>query len=111
MKTKVNLDVRKLDYACELMRAVAHPLRLRILEFIDQNDNVNVNKIYDALRIEQSVTSQHLSILRSAGVIETSKTGRYVHCTIIYDVIERVERAVKRFHANASTKAEKKIKA
>ncbi len=97
MKTKVTFNPVKLDYSCELMRALAHPLRLQILEFIDRNGSVNVNKIYSALKIEQSVTSQHLSVLRLAGVIRTEKIGKFVHCTIHYDCVYKVMVAVNNF--------------
>ncbi len=99
MNTKVSFNSVKLDYACELMRALAHPLRLKILEFIDKQGTVNVNKIYNALKIEQSVTSQHLSILRLSGVIQTEKSGKYVQCKLNYDCLERAEFAVKNFLA------------
>ena len=97
MNTKVSFNGVKLDYACELMRALAHPLRLKIMEFIDHQGVVNVNKIYNALNIEQSVTSQHLSILRLAGVIQTEKVGKYVQCRLNYDCIGRAEVAVNNF--------------
>lgn len=99
-KIKVSFNPVKLDYACELMRALAHPLRLKILEYIDVHESVNVNKIYQSLKIEQSVTSQHLSILRLAGVIQTEKVGKYVHCKINYDSCSRAEVAVRNFVNN-----------
>ena len=66
-KTKVTFDNDKLEYSSELLRALAHPLRLQILEFIDKHQEINVNKIYNTLNIEQSITSQHLKVLRMAG--------------------------------------------
>jgi len=72
----------KLDYSSEILRALAHPLRLKILQFIDQNDTINVNKIYNTLKLEQSITSQHLRILRSAGLVDTEKEGKFRHYTI-----------------------------
>lgn len=45
------------------IKALAHPLRLSILLFIDKNKTVNVNRIYNTLKLEQSITSQHLKIL------------------------------------------------
>jgi ArsR family transcriptional regulator len=96
-KTKVTFNAVKLDYSCELMRALAHPLRLRILQFIDNQGVVNVNKIYNALKIEQSVTSQHLSVLKLAGVVFTEKSGKYVHCKINYDCVDRAQVAVSNF--------------
>lgn len=96
-KIKVTFNPVQLDYSCELMRALAHPIRLQILEFIDKGGSVNVNKIYNALKIEQSVTSQHLSVLRLSGVIQTEKVGKFVHCAINYDCVLRASIAVNNF--------------
>lgn len=96
-KTKVVFNNEKLDASCELMRALAHPLRLKILEFIDQNGSINVNKIYNTLGIEQSITSQHLKIMRLAGVISALRDGKFVHYSINYDVVKRAEFAVNKF--------------
>ncbi len=79
------------------MKALAHPLRLKILEYIDNQGVINVNRIYSTLNIEQSVTSQHLRFLRLAGVVNASKEGKFVHYNINYDVLSRAERAVNRF--------------
>jgi len=99
-KTKVTFDNEKLQYSANLMRALAHPLRLKILEFIDTNGNINVNKIYRTLDIEQSITSQHLKILKLAGVLNAEKEGKYVHYWIDYDVVARAEKAVNNFLRN-----------
>jgi len=97
--TKVVFDSEKLHYSSELMRALAHPLRLKILEFIDSRGSINVNKIYNTLNIEQSITSQHLKILKLAGVVHSEKDGKYVSYSIDYDVVKKAERAVQRFLA------------
>ena len=97
--TKVVFNNEKLHYSSELMRALAHPLRLRILEFIDRQGSINVNKIYNTLNIEQSITSQHLKILKMAGVVHAEKSGKFVTYEIDYEVIKRADKAVKRFLA------------
>lgn len=96
-KTKVTFNNEKLHVSCELMRALAHPLRLRILKFIDDNGKINVNKIYNTLKIEQSITSQHLKILRVAGVVNAEKEGKFMHYNINYNVVQRAETAVNNF--------------
>jgi len=100
-KTKVRFDHQKLQYSTILMKALAHPLRLKILEFIDSQGIINVNRIYNTLKIEQSVTSQHLRLLRMAGVVNANKDGKYVHYDINYDVLKRAEKAVNRFLGKA----------
>ena len=96
-KTKVVFDSEKLQYSAELMRALAHPLRLKILEYVDRFDQINVQKIYKTLDIEQSITSQHLKILKLSGVLNANKDGKFVYYNINYDVVARAEMAVNNF--------------
>jgi ArsR family transcriptional regulator len=96
-KAKVNPDQEKLIIASEILRAIAHPLRLKILEFIDQNESINVNKIYNTLKLEQSITSQHLRILRLAEIVTTEREGKYIHYSINYPKIANTVQAVKAF--------------
>ncbi|MCB0648555.1 MAG: helix-turn-helix transcriptional regulator [Saprospiraceae bacterium] len=95
--TKVVFSSEKLNYSCELMRALAHPLRLKILEQIDTHGEIHVNNIYNQLQIEQSITSQHLKVLRLAGVVNQEKNGKFMNYTINYDILEKAELAVNRF--------------
>ena len=96
-QTKVRFSSDKLNYSCNLMRALAHPLRLKILEYIDHKGETNVNKIYHKLEIEQSITSQHLKILRLAGVVLSRRVGKKVYYTIDYDVVRKASIAVDRY--------------
>ncbi len=92
-----SLDQHKLDNSTELLRAVAHPLRLSIIEFIDKNGVINVNKIYNTLNLEQSITSQHLRILRNADVVETRREGKYIYYTLNYDKISQLDGALSSY--------------
>lgn len=96
-KAKVNINSEKLQLSSEMLRALAHPLRLKILEFIDNNDTINVNKIYNTLKLEQSITSQHLKILRLAGLVITTREGKFIHYSINYDKMENTVAVIKRF--------------
>ncbi|HMR89585.1 MAG TPA: metalloregulator ArsR/SmtB family transcription factor [Saprospiraceae bacterium] len=100
--TKVTFDKDKLHYSSELMRALAHPLRLKILEYIDENKSINVNKIYSSLDLEQSITSQHLKILRMSGVVSVEVTGKFHVYNINYDVINKASYAVNKFVSKAN---------
>ena len=96
-KTKVTFQQEKLQVSTELMRALAHPLRLKILEFLDQNKNIQVNQIYNTLKIEQSIASQHLRILKNAGVLVADKDGKYMHYNIDYQRVSNAVKAINRF--------------
>jgi DNA-binding transcriptional ArsR family regulator len=105
-ETKVAINSQKLEYSCELMRALAHPLRLKILDYIDSNKDINVNQIYSNLDLEQSITSQHLKVLKLAGVLNVEKMGKYMKYSIDYTVLEKAEFAVNRFLAKKMVFAE-----
>ena len=96
-KTKVNINNDKLQMSSEVLRAIAHPLRMKILEFIDKNNAINVNKIYNTLKLEQSITSQHLRILRLAGIVNTERDGKFIHYSINYEKLGHTVNVVRRF--------------
>ena len=96
-KAKVNINKEKLHFSSEVLRALAHPLRMKILEFIDQNEMINVNKIYNTLKLEQSITSQHLRILRMAGLVHTQRDGKFIHYSIDYERIGTTILAIRAF--------------
>lgn len=87
----------RLQESCDLMRALAHPVRLRILEFVDRNRAINVNKIYNSLELEQSITSQHLKILRATGLMHAHREGKYILYSIDYQRLEIAIQAVQNF--------------
>ncbi|WP_373550123.1 ArsR/SmtB family transcription factor [Haliscomenobacter sp.] len=95
--TQVGINPEKLEAASELLRALAHPLRLQIVEFIDQNDAINVNKIYNTLKLEQSITSQHLRVLRTTDLVSTEREGKFIHYRVDYDKIDQTVKAIRNF--------------
>lgn len=96
-KTKPSIDNDKLRISSEILRALCHPLRMKILQFIDENENINVNKIYNTLKLEQSITSQHLRILRNAGIVTTQREGKFIYYHINYDKVDDVMVYVRKF--------------
>ena len=58
----------------EILKALGHPIRLRMVEGL-MNNECNVNKIMDVLNIPQSTASQHLTKLKSVGILVARKEG------------------------------------
>jgi ArsR family transcriptional regulator len=102
-KVKTGIDSEKLHLTSELMRAVAHPLRLRMIGFIDKNPEINVNKIYNSLKLEQSITSQHLRVLRENEVVLSERIGKHVHYTINYPLMQRLGKAIRNYNDYLNT--------
>lgn len=61
-----------------VLRAINHPLRKQIYNHLVQNPKQPVNVLYKHFRIEQTVASQMLGILREAGFVTTERQGKFV---------------------------------
>jgi predicted transcriptional regulator len=59
----------------ELLKALAHPVRLKLVLGLMKDNDCNVSKIVSELKLPQSTISQHLGILKSKGIIKPKKTG------------------------------------
>ncbi|MDH5632652.1 MAG: metalloregulator ArsR/SmtB family transcription factor [Gammaproteobacteria bacterium] len=68
--------------AARSMKAMAHPLRLKILCILGANDEVSVQDMVDQVGTSQSNISQHLSILRDKGIINSRKDANKVFYSI-----------------------------
>ncbi len=102
MTTILNND---LSTATEILRALAHPLRMKIISFIDKQNKINVNKIYNTLKLEQSITSQHLRILRKAGLVETVRDGKFIFYSVNYDKLKQVNMSIGSFLEKEGSKS------
>ena len=65
----------------EFFKALGHPTRIRILEILRRGQR-SVQELQQALRLDQSIVSQHLAILRAKNVVDTRKQGTTVRYTV-----------------------------
>ncbi|WP_231402000.1 ArsR/SmtB family transcription factor [Panacibacter microcysteis] len=78
-----------------ILRALNHKLRQQILKLLDEKRKVTVTEIYIELRLEQSVTSQHLAILRRAGLVVALREGKFIYYAVNYKRIKEVNNFVE----------------
>lgn len=90
MNDELKIDVIQLKKAALILRAVNHKLRQQILKLIHQNERMTVTEIYVKLRLEQSVASQHLAILRKAGFVSTYRDGKFIYYSVNHDRLNQV---------------------
>lgn len=81
---ELHLDVLLLKKAALILRAVNHNLRQQLLKLLHQHGRMTVTEIYHKLHLEQSVTSQHLAVLRTAGFVVTEREGKFVFYSVNY---------------------------
>ena len=77
-----------------ILRALNNGLRLKLLKLIHSHQCLNVTTIYNKLRIEQSVASQHLGILREARFVKTQRIGKEIYYSLNYERLAQVNQLV-----------------
>jgi DNA-binding transcriptional ArsR family regulator len=91
---ELKIDILQLKKAALILRAVNHKLRQQILKLLHQNERMTVTEIYVKLRLEQSVASQHLAILRKAGFVNTLRDGKFIFYSVNHDRLTQVHNFV-----------------
>ncbi len=94
------LDSGRLEEAASKLRALAHPMRVAIIEMLDKNKEMNVTQIYKALGIEQASTSHHLNILKTRGILNSRRDGKNTYYSIKPNSILRIIDCVSRCEIN-----------
>ncbi len=79
------LTQEKLEMAAYILKTVAHPLRLAVIDLLAINDRMSVNEICEALSAEQSSVSHHLSNMKIKGLLKAEKQG----VQVFYSLKER----------------------
>ena len=71
----MDMDMNKYNEIAEVLKALAHPVRLCIVRGLLEKGGCNVCHMQECLGMPQSTTSQHLQKLRSAGIISGQRKG------------------------------------
>ncbi len=89
------MDYHNLKKAALVLRAMNHKLRQQMVKLIDEEKRLTVTEIYVRLRLEQSVASQHLAILRKAGIVVTERDGKFIYYTLNHKRIDEISQTVE----------------
>ena len=72
------LSVEQLQYASEMLKAMAHPLRIELLNLLQSRGELSVSQIQNELKIDQAVTSHHLLILKNRAILGSRREGKNI---------------------------------
>ncbi len=98
-KQEIQLDYAELRKAVLVLRAINHKLRQRMIDLLEEYEKMTVTDIYIKLRLEQSVASQHLAILRRAGVVSTERNGKFIYYGLDKDRLSQISTLVEELAA------------
>lgn len=72
----MEINVEILEQAASTLKALAHPMRIAILNMLENDKRMTVSEIHEKLQIEQSAASHHLGILKNKGVLQSKREGK-----------------------------------
>ncbi|MEW6128757.1 MAG: metalloregulator ArsR/SmtB family transcription factor [Acidobacteriota bacterium] len=69
------------EMQANICKAFAHPTRIQILDLLG-NGEMGVSELIEKLNASKTNVSQHLAILKSAGVLKTRRVGKQIYCSL-----------------------------
>jgi DNA-binding transcriptional ArsR family regulator len=96
-------------FKAEFFKALAHPLRIRILELLIVREH-SVLEIQRALEAEQSAVSQQLAVLRAKHIVRARKEGTTVHYAVVDPEVSTLLAAARRIFNNQLTGTHKLLR-
>jgi ArsR family transcriptional regulator len=86
--TRMNLE--QYNEAAELLKVLAHPVRLCIVKGLLEKGECNVTNMQSCMEAPQSTVSQHIQKLKSAGIIEGRRNGLEIYYKIKNEKMEEL---------------------
>ena len=95
-ESPINGQTRRLyELQAEICSALAHPIRLQILDLLSEGEK-NSSQLLEILKIPKANLSQHLSVLRDAGLVNTRREGLFHFFSVAIPQIKDACSLVKR---------------
>ena len=82
------------EVKADLFKALAHPVRVRTLELLAERDR-QVSELLTELGLEASHLSQHLAVLRRAGVVSARRSGNTVEYSLALPAVAEMLAAAR----------------
>lgn len=93
------IDMAVLERVAPMIHTTAHPLRLRILDFLDaEGEPCTVGQITEACGVAQSFVSQQLRILKDQGILKCRRQGNYVFYEIARPTLLHLLQCIREQH-------------
>ena len=84
------ISPKKLEKIAEIFQGLAYPVRLQILELLEDGNAYPVNVILDKVQIEASLLSHHLGKMKNIGILESYRQGRNIYYKLAIKEISKV---------------------
>jgi DNA-binding transcriptional ArsR family regulator len=95
MKKKANSGVEAYRRQAEICKAMANPLRLHLIDLLSRKARWCV-ELQVELGISKANLSQHLALLKSAGIVSASRVGKQLYCSLSRPEMKQASQLLRR---------------
>jgi len=85
-----NIDINELSAIADVLKVIAHPVRLEIIELLEVNISMCVSELQEKIKIEQSQLSHHLAKMKEKGVLVSERDGKNIYYKLGFEQITRI---------------------
>lgn len=93
--TAVSVEPAKMERAAAMLKVLAHPKRMAIVDLLGREEKLTVTKIYTELDMPQAIASQHLITLKDRGVLTSEKSGTKIYYSLLVPHLTDVIRCLE----------------
>ena len=90
------LKPEQLERASSMLKAIAHPMRIAILSYLEDGRKLTVTEIHEKLNIEQSTTSHHLGIMKDKGVLNSKRDGKNTYYFLRHEELSNIVECISK---------------
>jgi DNA-binding transcriptional ArsR family regulator len=90
------LSVAKLEKMAGRLRAIAHPMRIAVIELLSQGEELCVTEIYSQLEVEQATASHHLNIMKNKGVLKSRRDGKKIFYSLVNNTLADIVHCISK---------------
>jgi predicted transcriptional regulator len=84
------IQADKLIAAINMLRVIAHPVRLAIVDLLTEKKRMTVLQIQEALNLEQAIASQQISLMEDKGVLLSEKVSRNKYVSLRFPKMKNI---------------------
>lgn len=84
------IETDKLQSALNMLKVIAHPVRLAIVDLLTENKKLTVLEVQEALNLEQAIASKHITLMEDKGVLLAEKVGRNKYISLRFPKMKNI---------------------
>ena len=84
------IQATKLLSAINMLKVIAHPVRLAIVDLLIENERMTILELQEALSLEQAIASQHITLMEDKGVLISEKVGRNKYVSLRFPKMKKI---------------------